>query len=285
METTLNSEMLADRVRQLETAIQASGILAICDGINLSKEAEVELDGGQISDDAFLGILKASNPPFVTLSKHRYERLLHQAIGTDNWLEEADLKFLDRFKKFEGALNSAEITWIADGIVYQWSLNTSWFEEILEKFNEAIENHADVSQSRKQAEHETYLAKAKEMHERIFELPEYRDSNPLHRKRLLPSLLDREGWVDEKYGQWQITQYLVARERETTDDLSLDVRAEMPRLAKELGQTSEWKQARTAKEREALAGELLLEYTKGWRLAKTLAVELADKTFRSNRSH
>lgn len=284
METTLNSEMLADRVNQLETSIQASGIIAIGDGISLSKETEVELDGSQISDDAFLAILKASDAPFVVLSRHRYERRLHQILGTDNQLEEADLRFLDRFKKFEGELSSAEITWITDGVVYQWSLNTSWFEEILDNFNEAIESQALTSEEREVAEQEAYLVRAEEMHARIFELPEYRDSNPLHRKRLLPSLLDREGWVDDRYGQWRITHYLVAKERETTDDLSLSVRAEMPRLAKELGQTSEWKQARTAKAREALAGELLLEHTKGWRLAKTLAVELADKTFRSNRS-
>lgn len=173
---------------------------------------------------------------------------------------------------------SVTVSWVSDGLSYQWFAQSEWIGPLLSEIDRAIENAADEANAEHENSTDEYRAAFQIAVSTLVESPKFRGS-PVGKRSSVAPLVLAEAGVEEPSTVFMSHRILPEANKiikAKAYEYEQSFTGRISELAKELREYPEWMRGHTKGRRTAAAMTLLAEKTDGYRLPTQLAEEISE---------
>lgn len=195
MTFTYTSTYLSEIEASIPSRATSAG-LANYQGLDIQKEADIRVDGEEVSIDGALKLAGLVGAPFLAVEGSVCSVEHMRAVYTheyDGELPAAVEKLLRGAEKHDGSLMALTVTWVSQGLVYEWLAQSDWIDPLLARIRTALENakaEADVEHEDSMDEYRVALQAAVST---LVESPKFRGEQVSKRSLVAPLILTEAG--------------------------------------------------------------------------------------------
>jgi hypothetical protein len=247
MTFTYTSADLAEIAASIPGYTKEAGLI-IVPGVEISKDADVQVASHEADISDALKLAALVKAPFISVGSERFwaERIRH----TDGYkdLPPTAERLLKAAEKHDDSLMSVEVSWVADGLVYEWVAQSDWIGSLLIDIDapvEAAEAESDDADRANLTEYYTNIQAAATV---LAESRKYRGEQVGKRRHIMTSIIAEEQ----------------------------DFRARKAEVADELRNYPAWQVVYTKAKRKDAAMKFLAKKADGHRLSTDLAEEISE---------
>lgn len=148
MTFTYTSAHLAKMAASIPGYAEEAG-LTIVSGVEIFKDADVQINSYMADVSEALKLAALVKAPFISVTSEVFwaERI-RSTDGYQN-LPPAAERLLKAAEKHDDSLMSVEVSWVADGLVYEWVAQSDWIGPLLIDIDAAVEAAETESEANK----------------------------------------------------------------------------------------------------------------------------------------
>ncbi|BCW78321.1 hypothetical protein [Arthrobacter sp. NicSoilC5] len=278
MTFTYTSADLVEIVDEIPGLAGAAG-LAIIPGVEIVREADVEISAFVASIEDALRVAVLANAPFITMETETFWASRIRATEGYDDLPAAAERMLKAAEEHDGSLVSVEVRWVADGLAYQWTAQTEWIGPLLMKIDAAKQAAEDQAEAEDDARTEEYYANIRAMVTALVESPKYRREQVTKRRHIAPGIIAAAGLGE--VNEVLLTHRIIPEANKIVNakavEFEEDFRSRKRELAIELSNVEDFYMQNTKAGKKLAAIEFLIEKADGHRfLNSNFATELTQ---------
>jgi hypothetical protein len=277
MTFTYTSDDLSKIAASIPSYASEAGLVDV-PGVEIEKEVDVRIDSEDVDIVAALQVAVLVKTPFICVDASPFSVGMLRAAQEYSDLPTAAERLLKSAEMRDGSLMSVTVSWVSDGLCYQWRAQSEWIGPLLIEIDAAIEN----AEAEAEAEHENFMDEYRTAFQAavsaLVESPKFRGEQLGKRRLVAPSILAEAG-VEEPPTVFmshrvmpEANKIVRAKAYEYEQDFSTRV----SQLADELREYPDWKRVYTKGKRTAAAVKFLIEKADGYRLPTPLAEEISE---------
>lgn len=277
MTFTYTSDDLSEIVTSIPSHASEAG-LAVIPGVQIEKTVDVRIASEDADLFAALQVAVLVKAPFISVDASPFSIDMLRAAREYADLPTAAERLLKSSEKRDGSLMSVTVTWVSDGLCYEWCAQSEWIGPLLIDIDAAVEN----AETEADAEHENFMndyrTKFQAAVSALVESPKFRGEQLGRRRLVAPSILAEAG-VEEPPTVFMSHQVMPEANkivRAKAYEYEQDFSTRVSQLADELREYPEWKRVYTKSKRTAAAVRFLIEKADGYRLPTPLAEEISE---------
>lgn len=277
MTFTYTSDDLMDIKAGIQKVARESG-LAIIPGVEIEKDVDVRVASEDADFVAALSVAVHVNAPFISVDASPFS--VDMLVATREYADMPPTteRLVELARGRDGSLMSVAISWVADGLCYQWLAQSDWIGPLLADIDLATENAAAEAELEHESSIEEYRVAFQTAVSVLAESPKFRGEQLGRRRLVAPSILADAG-VEEPPPVFMSHRVLPEANkivRAKAYEHEQDLRTRVPELADELREYPDWKRVHTKSKRTDAAMKFLVEKADGHRQPVTLAEEISD---------
>lgn len=278
MAFTYTSADLSEIADELPGRASAAG-LAIISGVEIVREADVEVSSFEAGIDDVLRLAVLANAPFITV---RTETFYADRIRISDGYEDlppAAERMLKAAEEHDGSLLSVGVIWVASGLAYEWTAQSEWIGPLVMKVNaakQAAEDQADAEDDARTEKHYAHLRAAVEA---LVDSVKYRREQVNKRRHIAPGIIAEAGLGE--VNEVLLTHRIMPESNRIVNGKAMEFeeefRSRKRELAAELSNVEDFYMQNTKAGKKLVAIQFLTDKADGYRLLNTnLATELAE---------
>lgn len=278
MTFTYTSADLAEIAASIPGYAKEAGLLII-PAVEISKDADVQVNSHEADISAALMLAALVKAPFISVSTERFwtERIRH----TDGYedLPPTAERLLKAAGKHDDSLMSIEVSWVADGLVYEWVAQTDWIGPLLIDIDAAVgaaETESEAEHEERMREHYTSIHEAAMA---LAESPKFRAEQVKNRRHIAAAIIVEAGLGE--VNEVTLTHHVIPEANKVVNRKALeyeqDFRTRKTELAAELSAYPGWYREGTKAKKKLAAIKFLTEKADGHRpMNSNFAEELSE---------
>lgn len=275
--TTYTSADLSEIAASIPSRASEAG-LVIIPGVEIKKDVDVQLDSQEADISSALKVAALVKAPFISVEADSFAtEMLRRTEGYEDLPPVAE-RLMESAEKHNDSLMSVTVTWVADGLVYQWMAQSDWIGPILMKLDAAVQEAEAESEAEQEDQLEEYYSNYRAAVTALAESPKYRGEQVNKRRHVAPSIIAEAGL--EEIPEVTLTRQIMPAANKIVSakvyEFEQDVRTRKSELADELRTYPAWQRVYTQIKRKAAAAMFLMEKADGYRLSTDLAEEISE---------
>lgn len=252
--------------------------LVIVPGVKIEKDVDVQVDCREADILSAFKIAVLVKAPFISVESDPFStEMLRRTEGYLD-LPPAAERLMKSAEKHDDSLMSVTVSWVADGLAYEWVAQSDWIGPLLIELDAAIERAEAESEAEDEDRLEAYYSNYRAAVTALAESPRYRSEQLGKRRHVAPSIIAGAGI--EEIPEVILTRQIMPDANKIVSakvyEFEQDFRARKPELADELRTFPAWQRVYTQIKRRTVAAEFLMEKADGYRLSTELAREISD---------
>lgn len=281
MTFTYTSADLAKIAASIPSLASEAG-LVIIPGVEIKKDIDVQVDSHEAAISDTLRVAVLVKAPFVSVESDPFStEMLRRTEGYEE-LPPAAERLMESAEKHNGSWMSVTVTWVADGLAYQWMAQSDWIGPLLMELDAAVEEAEAEAEAADETETEEYREEYRVNYQAslsaLLNSAKYRGESIGKRRHVVSSILADAG-IEDMPDVFIIRQVMPDANRiigEKVYEFEQDFGARIVELATELRAHPEWQRVYTKIKRKAAAAKFLMEKTDGYRLSNDLIEEISE---------
>lgn len=252
--------------------------MVIIPGVKIEKDVDVQVDSHEADISNALKIAVLVKTPFISVESDSFStEMLRRTEGYED-LPPAAERLMKSAKKHDDSLMSVTVTWVAEGLAYQWMAQSDWIGPLLTELDAAIEGAEAESEAEQEDRLEEYYSNYRAAVTALAESLKYRGEQIGKRRHVASSIIAEAG-IDE------IPEVILARQimpdankivNAKIYEFEQDFLARKAELAEELRDSPDWQRVYTKINRRTAALQFLTKKADGYRLSTDLAQEISE---------
>lgn len=278
MTFTYTSAHLAKMAASIPGYAEEAG-LTIVSGVEIFKDADVQINSYMADVSEALKLAVLVKAPFISVTSVVFwaERI-RSTDGYQN-LPPAAERLLKAAEKHDDSLMSVEVSWVADGLVYEWVAQSDWIGPLLIGIDAAVE----AAETESEAEHEDRMREHyTSIHEAamaLAESPKFRAEQVKNRRHISAAIIAEAGLGE--VNEVTLTHHIIPEANKVVNRRALefeqDFRARKTELAAELSAYPDWYRESTKAKKKLAAIKFLTKKADGHRpMNGNFAEELSE---------
>ncbi len=236
------------------------------------------MDGHEAEITDALRVAALVKAPFISVESDEFwtSRILNTEGYEDS--SPAAERLLKEAEVHNRSLMSVMVSWVAEGLVYQWTAQSDWIGPLLVDIDSVVEAAAAETHDEHRASLREYYTSIQTAATILAESWKYRGEPSGKRRHLMASVLAEAG-MDEIDGITLTRQVMPEANRIVNArvyEFEQDFRARKAQIAEELQNYPVWQGVYTKAKRKEAAMEFLAKKADGHRLSTNLAEEISE---------
>jgi cation transport regulator ChaC len=242
--------------------------LANYQGLDIQKEADIRVDGEEVSIDGALKLAGLVGAPFFAVEGSVCSVEQMRAVYTheyDGELPAAVEKLLRGAEKHDGSVMALTVNWVSQGLVYEWVAQSDWIDPLLARIRTALENAKAEADAEDENSMDEYRVAFQAAVSTLVESPKFRGEQVSKRSLVAPLILAEAG-TEEPPPVFMSLRVMPEANRivkAKAYEYEQDFNSRISELAHELRDYPEWKQVYTKGKRKVAALKFLMEKADG----------------------
>lgn len=277
MTFTYTSDDLAQIADSIPNHAKEAGLTPL-PGINIEREVDVRIVSEDVDISGALQVAVLVKAPFISVDSDWFwtESLRHTEGYED--LPAAAERLVESANEHNGSLMSVTVTWVADGLAYQWMAQSDWIGPLLINIDAAREAAETECETEREDRREEYYSNYRAAVTALAESPKYRGEQVGKRRHVAPSIVAEAGLAE--INEVVLTRQIMPDANKIVNskvyEFEQDFRARKTELADELRKYPAWQQVYTKAKRKDEAIKFLTKKADGYRLSTDLAEEISE---------
>jgi hypothetical protein len=252
--------------------------LTVVPGIKIEKEVDVRIASEDVDISSALQVAVLVKAPFISVDSDWFwtDRLRHTEGYED--LPPAAERLVESAKEHNDSLMSVTVTWVADGLTYEWMAQSGWIGPLLIDIDAAMEVAETESETEREDRLEEYYSNYRAAVTALAESPKYRGEQVGKRRHVAPSIVAEAGL--QEINDVVLTRQIMPDANKIVNakvyEFEQDFRARKDVLADELRAYPAWQRVYTKAKRKDAAVGFLTKKADGYRLSTDLAEEISE---------
>lgn len=278
MTFTYTSAELAEIAASLPNLANEAG-LVIVPGVSIAREVDVQIKSPEADIAAALQIAGLVKAPFISVESEQFWATRIRSTEGYRDLPPAAERILKAAEVHDSTLMSVEVSWLAEGLAYQWTAQSDWIGPLLIDIDAAVE----AAETESEAEHDERLrahyTNIQAAVTALVESPKYRAEQVNNRRHLSPAIIAEAGLGD--INEVTLTHNIIPEANKVVNrkahEFEQDFRERKTELAAELSAYPDWYRESTKAKKKLAAIKFLTKKADGYRLMNSnFADELSE---------